>query len=319
MKNPFITVIIPVYKVEKYLRKCLDSVIDQDYPYLEIILVDDESPDSSGAICDEYAKKDNRIKVIHKLNGGLSDARNAAMEISTGEFLTFVDSDDYISEDYISTLVNLSQKYNADITISPFIDVKLGNEIEKTAQSVIETSYSKEEALNTMFYQKDFDNNATSKLFKKKIFLDVTFPKGLLYEDLATTYKLISKSDRVAFTNKHNYNYLLREDSIEGSPFNQKKFDSLIQIIRELETFKITNPRISKAVDCRILSFLFHLLFETVKDSKYEQDIFSLVKKYRLKVLKDINARKKTIISAFLSFFGISVLRFFYKFAKSRH
>jgi len=131
MKNPLITIIIPVYKVEQYLEKCLDSVINQDYPYLEIILVDDGSPDSSGKICDEYAKNDKRIVVIHKLNGGLSDARNVAINAALGEYITFVDSDDFIEEDYISTLLNLVQKYDADIAVSPFLYFKQRNEIKK--------------------------------------------------------------------------------------------------------------------------------------------------------------------------------------------
>jgi len=319
MKNPLITVIIPVYKVEQYLEKCLDSVINQDYPYLEIILVDDGSPDSSGKICDEYAKNDKRIIVIHKLNGGLSDARNVAIDLALGEYITFVDSDDFIEEDYISTLLNLAQKHDVDITVSPFLYFKQRNEIKKNNTITKENVYTREEALKTMFYQADFDTNATSKLFKKELFEDVIFPKNLFYEDLATTYKLISKSKKIAFINKENYNYLLRDDSIEGSPFSKKKYESLLKIIEELEIYKLQNLEFSKAIDCRILNFLFHLLFETKKNSDYENTIFNMIKKYRLKVLKDFNARKKTTISILLSFFGISVLRFFYTYGKSRH
>lgn len=319
MKNPLITIIIPVYKVEQYLEKCLDSVINQDYPYLEIILVDDGSPDSSGKICDEYAKNDKRIVVIHKLNGGLSDARNVAIDVALGEYITFVDSDDFIEGHYISTLLNLIQKHDADIAVSPFLYFKQGNEIKKINTITKENVYTKEEALKTMFYQSDFDTNATSKLFKKELFEDVIFPKNLFYEDLATTYKLISTSKKIAFINKENYNYLLRDDSIEGSPFSKKKYESLLKVIEELEIYKLQNLEFSKAIDCRILNFLFHLLFETEKNSDYENTIFIMIKKYRLKVLKDFNARKKTTISILLSFFGISVLRFFYIFGKSRH
>ena len=124
LDKPLISVIIPIYNVENYLAKCVNSVIDQNYKNLEIILVNDGSPDNCGSICDEYAQKDNRIVVIHKKNGGLSDARNAGLKISTGDFITFVDSDDYVNKDFISTLVSLIQDFEADIAISPFIHFK---------------------------------------------------------------------------------------------------------------------------------------------------------------------------------------------------
>lgn len=319
MTYPLITVIIPIYKVEKYLSKCIDSLIDQDYTQLEIILVDDGSPDNCGNICDKYAIQDNRIKVIHKKNGGLSDARNAGLKISTGDFITFVDSDDYVNKDFISTLVNLIQDFEADIAISPFIHF---TDDEKKVKKILSINkvktYTNIEGLINMFYQSDFDNNATSKLFKKELFFNVTFPKGLLYEDLATVYKLFLNSNKIVFINKFNYNYLLRDESIEGSLFSQEKLDSLLKIIVELEALKKSNHEILEAVNCRILSFLFHLLFETEKASKAERQIFSLIKKYRISVLIDINARKKARYSALLSFLGIKCLRFFYKFVKSR-
>ena len=321
MKNfPLISIIIPVYKVEDYIHKCIDSVLNQSYENLEIFLVDDGSPDNCGNICDKYAMQDNRIKVIHKKNGGLSDARNAGLEISTGDFITFVDSDDYVSKDFISTLVNLIQDFEADIAISPFIHFKDDEKKVKRILSINKVkTYTNVEGLINMFYQSDFDNNATSKLFRRELFSDVSFPKGLLYEDLATTYKLFLKSKKIVFINKFNYNYLLREDSIEGSLFNNKKFESLFTIVNELEKFKVDNPKIQKAVNCRILSFLFHVLFETKKNSFEEKKIFKTIKKYRFKILKDSNARKKARFSAVLSYFGILPLRFFYKFTKSRY
>ncbi|KUJ49974.1 glycosyltransferase family 2 protein [Chryseobacterium sp. JAH] len=320
MKNPLITVIIPVYNVEQYLEKCLDSVINQDYPDLEIILVDDGSPDQCGEICERYAKKDSRIKVIHKKNGGLSDARNVAIDVAFGEYITFVDSDDYISEDYASTLYELIKKNDCKISASGFIrfeqdDVlKVGNEVIK------EYVFSSDNAVKEMFYQQKFDTSAWAKLYHRSLFSDgLRYPVGLLYEDLATTYKLIRKSDKVTFSTKETYCYLIRSNSIEGSPFSKKKYESLLKIIEELEIYKLKNLEFSKAIDCRILNFLFHLLFETEKNSDYENMIFNMIKKYRLKVLKDFNARKKTTISILLSFFGISVLRFFYNYGKSRH
>ena len=116
-KNNLISIIVPIYNVEKYLKKCIDSIINQTYKNLEIILVDDGSPDNCGKICDEYAKKDNRIKVIHKENGGVSSARNVGVENATGEYIGFVDSDDYIEKDMYEVLINNLKKENADISI----------------------------------------------------------------------------------------------------------------------------------------------------------------------------------------------------------
>ena len=117
MSQPLVSIIVPIYKVEPYLRRCLDSIVNQSYTNLEIILVDDGSPDNCPQICDEYASKDNRIKVIHKKNGGLSDARNAGLDICKGEYISFVDSDDWVDEKYIETLLDLAIKENVDIAI----------------------------------------------------------------------------------------------------------------------------------------------------------------------------------------------------------
>lgn len=319
MKKPLITIIIPIYKVEEYLEKCVDSVINQSYSNLEIFLVDDGSPDKCGEICESYAKADSRIKVIHKKNGGLSDARNVAIDVASGEYITFVDSDDYVSDDYVSTLYELIKKNDCKISVSGYIRFEQDDVLKTCNKVTKEYLFSPEEAVKVMFYQRKFDTTAWAKLYHRSLFSDgVRYPVGLLYEDLATTYKLFQKSDKIAFAFKKTYFYLIRSTSIEGSPFSEKKYISLLKIIEELEIYKLQNLEFSKAIDCRILNFLFHLLFETEKKSHYENTIFGMIKKYRLKVLNDFNARKKTTISILLSFFGISVLRFFYNFGKSR-
>lgn len=319
--NPLISIIVPVYKVEKYLSKCISSILLQEYDHLEILLVNDGSPDRCGTICNRFAEKDQRIKVIHKENGGLSDARNAGLRAMTGDYVTFVDSDDTIEENYISTLVNLAERHQTQIAVTLFRHIKEGEEkilVEKSEK--LEKLLSINDALETMFYQDLFDNNATGKLYHNSLFKNIEFPKGLLYEDLLTTYKLILLSHNgVSFSDLRNYNYLLRDDSIEGSPFNKKKFDSLIYILKDLKEFKSETPSLHKCIDCRILSLLFHLFFETEEGSMYESEIFILIKKYRVGVLIDRNARKKARIASVISFLGRKPLRIFYKFGQSRN
>lgn len=319
-KNPLVSVIIPIYDVEIYLAKCIESVLAQTYHSLEVFLVNDGSPDNCGSICDEYAQKDNRIVVIHKKNGGLSDARNVAIDIAKGEYITFVDSDDYISPYYIETLLDLATESDCDIAVTSLVQFQEGEEIAIQSCNYNKKVFEVNEAINEMFYQGSFDNSAWAKLYHRSLFSSgIRYPIGILYEDLATTYKLFLLANKVAFSNRKTYFYLIRSNSIEGSPFNEKKMKSVLFIIGELEKFKKSNPEFLDPINCRIMSFLLHVLFETNKGSKSEKELFLLVKKYRMSVLKNSRARKKTIIASLLSFLGISTLRLFYQISNKRN
>lgn len=309
MKTPLITIIIPVYNVEQYLEKCLDSVINQDYPDLEIILVDDGSPDQCGEICENYAKKDARIKVIHKKNGGLSDARNVAIDIALGEYITFVDSDDYVSSDYVSTLYELIKKNNCKISASGYIRFGQDDVLKDGNKVIKEYLFSRDNAIKEMFYQKKFDTSAWAKLYHRSLFSDrLRYPVGLLYEDLPTTYKLFQKSDNVAFSTKETYFYLSRPTSIEGSPFNQKKIDSTIEIINQLESDFKNAPQFKKPLSSRILNFSFHILVSMPFDNQDRLFLINKIKSYRLGVIKDKETKMKSRITSLLSYFGINNL-----------
>ena len=159
--NELISIIVPVYKVEPYLNKCVDSIINQTYKNIEIILVDDGSPDNCGKICDDYTKKDSRIKVIHKKNGGLSDARNYGIEASIGDYIMFVDSDDYISANMCEILLKTAKKYNADIINCNFEEVFSNAEsrINRQAVNKNEEVFSNLDMLKTFFFNYTFDAN----------------------------------------------------------------------------------------------------------------------------------------------------------------
>lgn len=213
MKNDLISIIIPVYKVEKYLEKCIESVLKQTYTNLQIILVDDGSPDNCGKICDEYAKKDSRIEVIHKANGGLSDARNVGISKAKGRYIGFVDSDDYIKEDMYEILLNLIKKYDADVSICNLYDVIDGNECIRNKENGIR-EYSRIDILKEILLDKNIQSYAWNKLYEKELFDEIKYPIGKKYEDIGTTFYLFEKCNKIVVTSEPEYYYLKRADSL---------------------------------------------------------------------------------------------------------
>ncbi len=229
--QPLISIIIPVYKIEKFIDKCIKSIISQTYRNLEIILVDDGSPDKCPSICDKYAKIDNRIKVIHKPNGGLSDARNAGIDICKGDYIGFVDGDDYISENMYEHLLDHCIKCNADMSICGIyaIDEDYSNLSIYNPMIYKETILSNIQALNHLLLT--FDVNfevAWNKLYKRNLFFNkdnIRYPYGKLHEDTYTTYKLLYYANNIAVFNEPLYYYVQRNGSI------MKRIPSVSQIM----------------------------------------------------------------------------------------
>lgn len=215
MKQEKITVVVPVYKVEKHLNKCVESIVNQSYKKLEIILVDDGSPDNCGAMCDDMAKKDSRIKVIHKSNGGLSDARNAGIEAASGEYLMFVDSDDYIDETMCEKLYNSLINNNADLSICNVQFVYEQSAPVTECDNMFDGVLTQDEFWDKV--ESSFSRSwiiACNKLYKKRIFNKIRYPKGMLNEDEAILHKIIYEVKYIATVNEPLYFYLQREDSI---------------------------------------------------------------------------------------------------------
>lgn len=221
-----VSVIIPVYKVEPYLNKCVDSVINQTYRNTEIILVDDGSPDRCGEICDDYAAKDCRIKVIHKQNGGLSDARNEGLKIATGEFISLLDSDDYWRPTYLEKSYRYLQDHNVDLVVFPLCSFSEDGAILKELNSGRVQKFTTEEALKMMFTNR-FPWCAQGKLYKRELFDGIMYPVGLLMEDKATTYKIFERCNRILFVECADYMYLIRQGSIMHSAFDKRQLQTL--------------------------------------------------------------------------------------------
>lgn len=183
LEQPLISIIVPVYKVEKYLKRCVDSILTQTYQNMEIILVDDGSPDNCGAICDRYKETDNRVVVIHKKNGGLSDARNTAIPLAKGEYISFIDSDDWISSYYVEHLYEAVAKCDADIGISWFENVFEGKALQSKPEELLSNyeCLTAEECLKKLLYQNGVEVCAWGKLYKTPLIKNLRYPVGKLY------------------------------------------------------------------------------------------------------------------------------------------
>lgn len=225
-----VSIIVPIFKVEKYLKRCIDSILNQTYRNIEIILIDDGSPDNCGKIADEYALKDKRIKVIHQKNMGLSEARNRGIEISKGEYIGFVDSDDYIEPTMFQDLYNAIIDNDADISICNFYVISNKRKVAKN--NFKRRNFNKIEALKGVLLDKDIQSYAWNKLYKRELFENIKYPIGKKYEDIGTTFYLFEKSNKIAYIEKPEYNYLNREDSIVFN-YNEQTIMDYTDIIIE--------------------------------------------------------------------------------------
>lgn len=214
-QEALISVIVPVYKVEAFLPRCVDSILAQTYKNLEILLVDDGSPDRSGEICEEYARKDTRVRVIHKENGGLSSARNAGIDVAGGDYVAFVDSDDWIEPDAYEAMMVAMQKHGVQIVCAGRYDVDstdghkdigLCPEREEIISSV--------ELVGRIFHWEQMDSSAVDKLCARSLFNGIRYPVGRVVEDVPTTYRVMLRTDRIALIPKPIYNYYHRPQSI---------------------------------------------------------------------------------------------------------
>lgn len=223
-----ISVIVPVYNVEKYIEICVTSLIKQTYTELEIILVDDGSTDQSGRICDHFTEIDQRIIVLHKKNGGLSDARNKGLEIATGDYISFIDSDDLVSENYYEILYQQLIENQCDIAVAKIREFddsgKVLNELGFKSTAVLE----RDAALAELLYSQNIANSACNKLFKRNILAEYRFPYGKYYEDEYTVYKWFLNAEKVIISGEPSYYwYRKREGSITHRPFSEKEMDRI--------------------------------------------------------------------------------------------
>ncbi|WP_294184184.1 glycosyltransferase family 2 protein [uncultured Clostridium sp.] len=317
--NELISIIIPVYNVEKYICKCIDSIINQSYKNIQIILVDDGSTDKSGYICDRYSKMDTRIQVIHEKNKGQSSARNIGLQISEGNYICFIDADDYVHKDYLIYLLNLILKDNSDMSICNTLDYYKNGKIigENSDKNMI---LSPDQALEMMLYQNSFDTGPCAKLYKKDLFDNITFPENQIYEDFEIIYKIIDKCKIISYGKKAMYYYFHHKNSIMTNSFSDKKLH-LIEISKEILNF-VSNkyPQIKNAAVRRYVYSNHHLLNLMCNSKNYSKSLKNqFIKNIKTNagvVLFDKKSSKKDKIAIICLYLGFPFYRFCFKLMK---
>ena len=306
-----ISVIVPVYNVEKYLRACVDSIRAQTYAQLEIILIDDGSVDSSGKICDKLSEKDARIRVIHKENTGIADCRNLGVSQAGGRLLTFIDADDLVTEKYVEHLADAMLRGDADMAVTMHKKFRDGmkpkrNTVSKAARDYL-IVYSPEYAIEDMLYQYQLPVYVWGKLYKKELFDQVCFPTGELYEDLSTTYRLFDRCERIALSPICDYGYRQHKGSLsKAAPVRQKMIQ--LSICEEILSFvREKYPLIEGAAISRLFVTALELYHNIPRTEEYKAEraeCEKALKRCRKHVRKDRNNNGVTRMRASFCLIG---------------
>lgn len=284
-----ISVIVPVYNVEKYLRRCLDSILAQTYSNLEVIVVDDGSTDNSGVICNEYAKKDIRIQVFHQKNKGLAETRNFALKYATGKYIACVDSDDYIELDMYESLL---EKMDDEIDIVTCgVNNLFPQEMYMRNYVSYKTytcrKYNNYEAIRELFFGNIISFSSCDKLFRKSLFEGIKFPAGKVCEDLPVLYELIKKSRNVVNIGKAKYNYMYRINSISRQSFYRNKVYFAVFAGNIVKDVKLRYPKLLKEAIAWYINNVAVVL-EEITNSPNRADYYDLEKRLRKLILKEI-------------------------------
>lgn len=292
--SPLVSVIVPVYNVEQFLVKCIDSILCQTYRNLEIILIDDGSTDSCPEICNEYAGKDLRIFVIHKSNEGQAIARNIGLDNCNGEYICFVDSDDWLENTAIEYMVAIAQRERADLVIAERRHVRADGESSFTPYQLLEGEsilrLTDVQAIN-LFAEKNWAPWA--RLYRKSLYKDIRFPNYKIFEDEAIMFQLLKNSQTIAYTNKIVYNYNVRDGSTTKQCYTKKKIDGVRAWDNNLEYLKENYPVAVKLVVNKMVQICIYNLDNLIQlEEKDDLDyVLRVLKKYYWACLKDRRVR----------------------------
>lgn len=273
-----ISVIVPIYKVEKYLNKCIESIVNQTYENLEIILVDDGSPDNCPKMCDEWATRDSRIKVIHKKNGGLSDARNVGLKLATGDYVAFVDSDDWVASDFLEILINAAIQNHAQIAASGIVKIDTQNQSfcgKRYEQKV----FTPEQAIQTIMSGEGFHAVAWNKIYRKDLFEGIIYPVSKLHEDEFVTYRLMDRANRLVLCQDAIYYYWQRSGSIM-STWSENHLDALEAALGRLHLLQTKYPNLYPE-DCATFCMSCVNFYRQLLSLGANKELLQKVKRYR--------------------------------------
>lgn len=303
-----ITIVVPVYNVEKYLSRCVDSILEQTYTDFELLLVDDGSPDNCGEICDEYAKKDSRIFVVHQNNGGLSAARNTGIDWfykqNRSDYIAFVDSDDWLHPDYLKILMNGVTENDVKISVCNY--KRVTTEIPHQNYDDIEYEItSPEDFLVNHSWQYNY---AWGKLYHKSMFDDVRYPVGKNFEDTFTTYKALHKCEKIAYTDLQLYYYLRNEQGISRSPWKPSELVIFDAMQEQMQFYKEKN--LQKAFDKEFQLFVHHHAYQIVRIKENKEDL-----KRNKATLKEIKKALRKYLKENKAIFNVHNMTYSYEAA----
>ena len=277
--KPLLSIIVPVYNVEKYLPRCLDSILAQTFTNIEVIAVNDGSPDNCGKILDEYAQKDKRIKVIHKENGGVSSARNTGLDMATGTYIGFVDPDDYINADMYEYMYKKAVEGDYDIVQCGCAVVNEASKCVKKLACDKEKEYTKTDDMLCDFFECIIINSVCNKIFKHDVILNVRFATELrIAEDGMYVHECLLKSNQIAVTSRCCYNYYILNSSVTHSQVSEKVFDNFI-VLDNLYELYVHNEYVLKSFNKYSAKFTLDVLLKILIADCFAEKIPELIEK----------------------------------------
>lgn len=318
MAELLLSIVVPIYKVEKELPRCIESLVAQNFESKEIILIDDGSPDGCGKICDDYANQHKYIRVIHQKNKGLAAVRNKGVAEAKGKYISFIDSDDYVKAGLYSHMFSIIEANNAEIACFGHVDVYGcdNSEIKVDNYPEIISIYTASEAVDQIFFENNVDVITCNKIIAKSLFEGITYPIGKLYEDMFTTYKYISKAKKIVSTNYKYYIYCHRETSIGGQKYNYKTMD-LARAVEETYKFGISFCEKKENLHVGYLYWMTVVANIMIRSNHYDRDFFNKVqelsKKFRKKTINNMLLNKTRKFELILFGINLPLYRFFYK------
>lgn len=317
-----ISVLVPVYNVEKYLPRCLDSILHQTYTDYEILLVDDGSTDQSGALCDQYALKYSCIRVIHQKNAGVAEVRNVSLAHARGEYITFVDSDDAIEKTYLEFLLRDLETSGADVSVCSWSEISDDGARRELTWDHKEDGFQiwiTEQAVKALLYQKGIDNNTWGKLYTRSVLDGIVFPKGKLYEDIAVTYQVLLKAKRVCYRPEPLYLYTTNTTGISQSAFSPRRMDLIDMAEGMYRDIERRFPGYLRAAKARLMRVYIHVYMQIPGKDEYAvhlKRVYEGIRKLCPSVVRDPEAKRGTRLAAFIACVHPVLLRWLNRFKR---